>query len=256
MSFSSIAASLGKKVSDNSPIILTAIGVSGVVGTAVLASQASFKAYEVIRAEEQISLDVDMTLLSKREKIEMTWKLYIPAAGVASTTIAAIILANRIGTRRAAVMASAYALSEKAFVEYKDKVIEKYGERKEEAVRDEIAQDHVRQNPVNNQTVVVTGGGEVLCYDMHTGRYFQSSMETMKKAQNDLNYTLLNEGYASLNDFYSHLGLPHIKTGEEFGWTSDNLLELKFSTTMSDDERPCLAMDFYVGPARNYFRTH
>lgn len=251
-----------KFVQDNSPLILTSIGVAGTITTAVLTGKATIRAAELI-AHENTRLELQhhdvMTeprVLSDKEKFELIWKLYIPAVGTAGFTCAAIIGANRVGTRRAAAMASAYAITERAFSEYKEKVIEKIGEKKELHIRDEIAQDRVDANPVGRQQVIITGGGSSLCYDHHTGRYFESSVEEIKKAMNDINYKINNEFYASLSDFYDRIGLARTKTSDEVGWNSDKLMDIQFSTTMSDDQRPCIAIDFSVAPIRNYFRIN
>ena len=239
---------------DNSPLILTALGVTGVITTAVLAGKASFKAAEILRTEQDRRVLDQEEFLDHKGMLAFTWQLYIPAVGVGSATIVAIVMANRIGTRRAAAMAAAYSISERAFNEYREKVVEKIGESKERAVRDEVAQDRVTNNPPSS--IVVTGSGDVLCMDAHSGRYFESSMESLKKAQNDMNYHLLNNFYGSLNDFYDKLGLPRTKHGDEIGWNSDKQLELSLSTTMSDDGRPCIVVDFSVVPVRRYDKTH
>jgi hypothetical protein len=241
-----------KFVQDNSPSILTAIGVVGTISTAYLTGKASFKAAEVIAKENARFAPQGEPYLSLREKFEQTWTLYIPAVGTGAMTIACIVCANRIGNRRAAAMAAAYSLSEKAFTEYKEKVVEKIGENKERAVRDELAQDRVNRAPKTE--VIISGGGEVLCYDEYSGRYFESSMEEIKKAQNDTNYRIINDGFASLGDFYERLGLPSTKYSEEVGWNTDHPLEITFSTTMSDDQKPCLAMDYRTVPTRGYNR--
>lgn len=146
-------------------------------------------------------------------------------------------------------MAAAYTLSEKAYSEYKEKVVEKLGEKKEKAYRDEVAQRRVDQDPVGKNKVHITGGGDVLCYDLYTGRYFQSSMETIKKAVNDVNFQVINNWGATLNDLYAGLGLSRTKIGEEVGWR-DSLLEMDYSTTMSDDDRPCICLDYKVEVVR------
>lgn len=258
MTFHDLLKRSEKFAADNSPAILTALGVTGSLTTAYLSGKASFRAAELIRAKEGL-YDVnnfDSKRLETKERVQLVWKLYIPAAGSAVLTTAAIITANRIGSRRAAAMAVAYSMSEKAWNEYKDKVVEKIGESKERSVRDELAQDRVNANPVGVNQVIITGGGDVLCYDCYTGRYFTSDMETLKKAQNDLNYQVLNNYYASLTDFYSLIGLSRTTTSDDIGWNSDKLLELTFSTTMSDDDRPCLAMTFSVEPIRDFHRVH
>lgn len=247
-----------KLVADNSPAILTGIGVTGLVTTAYLSGRASFKAAYII--DEAITSnarkeDVKTWGVPLKKKFELTWRLYIPAASVGLSSCAAIIGANRIGTRRAAAVAAAYSVTEKAYQEYKEKVAEKLGESKEREIRDEIQQDRMVRNPAS-QSVIITGPGEVLCYDKFTDRYFNASMETLKKAQNDLNHRIINHQYASLNDFYDKLGLGRVTMGEEMGWNADQLMELSFTTTMSDDERPCIAIDFAIAPTRHYFRAH
>lgn len=242
---------LEKLVVDNSPTILTAIGVTGTLTTAYLTGRASIKAAEIL-------IDAETRLpgreLTSQEKVRLVWKLYIPAVGTAVVTIAAIIGANRIGTRRAAALAAAYSVSEKAFEEYRTKVIEKLGERKEEAVRDEIAQDRVKRDPVDDRTVIVSGRGEVLCYEAYTGRYFKSDMETLRKAENDINRQVIHDGFASLGDFYDLVGLPKTSVSDEIGWTSEKPLEIHFSSVLSNDNIPCISIEYRGVPIRHFDR--
>lgn len=261
MKFRDLTSKTSKIVADNSPAILTAIGVTGVVTTAYLTGRASFKAAEVLREANMMAIPSGTTvdsfdgLLSNHQKIEAVWKLYIPAFGVGSMSVAAIVFANRIGTRRAAAMTAAYALSERAYSEYKDKVVDQIGKVKEQKVRDEIAQDRVSALPANQQ-VIITNGGKQLFMDAYSSRVFESDMETVKKAQNDTNHEILNHGYASLSDLYGRLGLPNTKISDDLGWNSDKLMEMTFSTTLTDDQRSCIVVDFTVAPVRSFFRSH
>lgn len=258
MTFGDIAKRLGKLAVDNSPAILTAIGATGVLTTAYLAGSASFKAAEILKEEEErkAQLVPEDGPLDNREKFEAVWKLYIPAASCAVLTMSAIIMANRIGARRTAAFVSAYSLSEKAFDEYKKKVREKVGPKKEGEIRDEIAQDRISANPPPpTREIIIAGGGDVLCHDLRSGRYFKSDMETLKRAQNNVNYRVVNYSYASLSDFYDEIGLPRTEDSEEVGWTTDELLELLFSTALTEDGRPCIAFSFSMTkPIRGFDR--
>lgn len=217
---------------------------------------ASFKAADLI-ADKEHDFGRGLSFrLGPRDKIKLVWKLYIPAAGMGVLTVAAIVCANRIGTRRTAAMAAAYSITEKAFTEYQDKVAEKVGQRKEQGFRDEIEQERITNNPVSTREVIITGGGNVLCYDKFTGRYFQSDVESLKKAQNDLNAQVLNDFYASLTDFYNLIGLKGTSMSDELGWNSDKLMQLRFSTVLSEDGRPCISIDFSVTPIRNYYKLN
>ena len=243
-----------KMVVDNSPALMTAVGVVGTLTTAYLTGRASFKAAKAINIEEGWHQTQGEDILTSREKMKLVWKLYIPAMATTALTVTAIVFANRVGSRRAAAVAVAYSITEKAFDEYKDKIKEKLGPGKEQAVRDEIAQDRITRNPVDSREVLITGTNEVLCFEMYSGRYFQSDMETLRKAENTVNRQIIGDGSASLTDFYYQVGLPSTKSSDEVGWNLDHMLELKFSATLTPENKPCIAVDFRVTPIRHYYK--
>lgn len=254
MILSDLAKKAEKLVIDNSPTILTALAVTGAVTTAYLTGKASFKAAGILRMDREVRRVSKQEARPAKEEFQLVWKEYVPAATTGVFTIVAIVGANHISHRRAAALAAAYSISERAFSEYKEKVIEVAGKAKEQRARDEVAQDQVTRTPLEN--VLVTGAGEILCFDAFTGRYFMSSMESLKKAQNDTNYTILNDGYASLGYFYNCVGIPGVAFSEDVGWTSDKKMELEITTCLSEDQRPCLSMGFRVEPVRGYYKFH
>lgn len=258
-----LAKHAGKLANDNSPAILTAIGVTGAVMTAYLTGKASFKAANVIRdhvedRKQEIGYDDDgicreSVFVEHKTMVDLTWKLFVPAVGTGLMTITCILAANHIGTRRSAALASAYTISEKAFAEYKEKVIKNFGEKKEQSVRDEIAQDKVNRLPPRE---IIVASGDVLCCDLYTRRYFTSDMESLRRAVNDLNQKLIHESYVSLTDFYDLVGLEKTAESDEVGWTTDNLVEVEYSTTLSPDNRPCITVDFSVLPVRRFYKSY
>lgn len=221
---------------------MTAIGVSGTLVTAYLTGKASFEASRIIHSEDAPVLPDD-----RKEKakivVPMVWKLYIPAGVSAGLTIASILGALRVQSRRSAAITAAYSLSEKAFAEYKEKVVEQLGTKKEQKIRDEIAQDRVNNNPPGKE-LMIAGSGEVLCCELYTNRYFHSDMESLRKAQNDINAKLFREMYATLNDFYYLVGLSPTSESGNYGWESDKQMELYFSAVLSDDNRPCMTFEY------------
>jgi Family of unknown function (DUF6353) len=264
MIFDNLVKRAGKLLADNSPLVLTAIGVTGTVTTAFLAAKASFAAAEKIEDEKNSRLirktDADGHLLpafDNRAKAELVWKCYIPAAGTLVMTVACIVTANRIGTRRAAALASAYALSEKAWGEYKDQIIKTIGANKEQKVVDTVAQDRVTNNPPVDRQIIITEDGNVLCHDSLTGRYFMGTIEKIKAAQNEINHDVNTVGYASLSDFYYLIGLSRTSMSEEFGWNGDQLMEINFTTTLAEDgKRPCISFSFNHTPIRDFHLFH
>ncbi len=164
-------------------------------------------------------------------------------------TIACIVGTARVSNKRAAAAQAAFVLTERAYSEYRNKVIEEYGERKDQSLRDSIAEDRVKKNTPPSADILITGPGNVLCCELHTGRYFSSDMETLRKAQNDLNSRLLGHDTCSLDDFYWLVGLNGTSNSGDLGWTSEKLMVLDFSTVLTEDGRPCLAFEYnYIKP--------
>lgn len=242
------------KVTRYSPEILTGMGIAGMVTTTVLAVRATPKAMQLIdEFKEQVLLeDEEITPI---DAVKVAWKPYIPAVVTGVFSTACLIGANSVNARRNAALATAYKLSETAFSDYKAKVIETIGEKKEQAVRDHVAKEQVEKNPVSKSEVIITEKGNTLCYDAISGRYFKSDIDKIKKAENKLNHQLLTSDYISLNEFYNELGLDNTRIGDELGWNIVNgMIDIQFSSQIAEDGTPCIVIDYSVAPNRNFNR--
>lgn len=244
-----------KFASDNSTTILTSVGVVGVITTAALSIKATFAAADLImdESERRLLSPEDQGPFTPKDKINLVWREYIPAVAVGAGTITAIIMTNKIGGRRTAAMTAAFTLSEKAMVEYKDKVVETIGKNKAQEVHDSVAQDMVGRTPVP-ANLIVMGVDKQLCFDALSGRYFQSTMEDLKKAMNDLNYCVLHDNYASLSDFYDLLDLEHTQMSDDIGWNVSEMMEIVFSGCVSPDQRPAISISYVTEPIRGFHR--
>ena len=233
-------------ISDKSPEILIGFGLAGMLTSTVLAVKATPKALDILEREDRE--------LSKVDKVKLTWKCYAPAAVGYCVSAACIIGANSVNAKRNAVLAGAYKLSETALLEYRDKVTEVLGEEKEKEIRDSIAEDRVNKAERKSE-VIIAGKGDTLCYDMHSGRYFKSNMDEIKRKLNEINYKLMQDNILSVNDFYDQIGLDPISTGYDFGWlVDDGLIRLYFTSTLTEDGQPCLAVHFDNMPRMGYDR--
>lgn len=232
------------------PEILTGVGVAGMLTTTVLAVRATPKALAIL--EEKYPDEKPRAI----PVIKATWKCYLPAAITGVTSVACIVGASSVHTRRNAALATVYQISQTALTEYKEKVAEVIGDRKEQAVRDELAKDKVVSNPVSNTTIIPTGIGNTLCLDYYSGRYFYSDIDKIKIAVAELNRNIVLDDYISLNMLYSELGLDNVPIGEEVGWSvTDGKIELDFSAQIADDGKtPCIVVSFYNAPRYNFSR--
>ena len=134
------------------------------------------------------------------------------------------------------------------------------GEKKEREIRDKIAEEKVKKDPVESKQVIVTGKGKTLCYDVVSKRYFESDIDKIRRAENLLNQRLLREMYISLNDFYDEIGLEKLDpcVGDELGWNANihGFIEIDYSSQLATDGTPCLVISFNVGPRCDYRNLH
>lgn len=234
----------------HSPEILTGLGIAGMVTTTVLAVKATPKALSLI---EEKKYEEDKSELTPVETVKATWKCYIPAAVTCTTSIVCLIFANTVHAKRTTVLATAYKLSETALTEYREKVIETIGEKKEKEVRDKVDRDKIETNPVSKTEVIITEKGNTLCYDAISGRYFKSDIEQIKKIENILNRRMMSDMYVSLNEFYDELGLEHTEIGAELGWNIDRgLIDVNFSSQIANDGTPCIVVNYNIAPKYGY----
>jgi hypothetical protein len=229
----------------HAPAALTGVGVVGVVATAYLTGKSTVKAVRVL---DEYKTD----LTDHKLVVKNTWPLYITPAIVGATSIAAIVGANYINTKRAAVLMALLLSNKERFEEYRNKAHSVFGEKKVSEMENNLAQDRMDANPIQ-QTVVVSGNNGVLMYDDFTGRYFESTMENLSQAVNEINYQINNNWCASLNDFYEFVGLDTVGIGDFVGWNTNELLELEQNVTaISSDGRPCFVIRFRNLPMPKY----
>lgn len=255
------------KAIQHSPEIFTGIGIACSITTTILAVKATPKALELIEEEKRIQNSEliqeamkngnencqQISKLKPIEVVKVAWKPYIPAALTGVLSITCLIGAVSVSSRRTAALATAYKLSETALSEYKSKVIETIGEKKEKSIRDEIAKDRVEANPIGKNEVIITEKGNTLCYDGFSGRYFKSDIDKLKRSINEINRTMLHDMYVSLNEFYDEIGLGHIDIGNTLGWkVDDGSFDLHFSSQISEDGTPCIVIDFDIPPHYGY----
>lgn len=251
---SKFARDMRMSLSKRSPEILMGIGIAGMITTTVLAVKATPKAILLIEDKKD---ELAVESLTPVEMVKTTWKCYIPAAISGTMSIACLIGSNSVNARRNAALATAYKLSETAFAEYRDGVIETIGEKKEKTVRDKVSEKQIKENPVNKTDIIVTGKGKTLFFDPLSHRYFYSSIEKIRRAENILNKEINTDPFdagRTLNDFYTEIGIPTTATGDALGWNLNiGLLDIYLSYQGGEEgtefeDEPCAVLNFYNPP--------
>lgn len=255
--FDEVVRGVKHTVSENSPAILMGLGIAGMITTTILAVKATPKALVLMeeRKDELSTVEYDVDKLPPMEVVKTTWRCYAPAVVLGLTSIFCLVGSNSVHARRTAAVLAAQRISEAALNEYREKVVETVGPSKALEIKDKIDKDHVDKNPVSQSQVIVTGKGNTLCYDRMFGQYFESDIEKINKAVNELNKRLFHDSYISLNEFYSEIGVDHIDIGDELGWNVEHgLIEVTYSTQLSDDDRPCVVLEYDIRPKYGYDR--
>lgn len=257
---------IGRFAQQNSPAILSGVAMGGVIATAILAVKATPKAQRAILTErDRMYAETDgLPTLEERdvmanrkftpmETVKLTWKHYIPAGFSAVATIACIAGANKIGSQRNAALVAAYTLVDTSFREYKDKVLEEIGPGKEEKVREKVAQQKIEQAGSPSREVILATGSDQLCFESWTGRYFRGDIETIRRAENDINQRMLEgDMCAALNELYDAIGLEHTDAGNVVGWNVDNRVRIHFTSHLHPDGIPCLAFGYINEPRADF----
>ena len=163
----------GAKVflSTNSPAILTGLGITGVVATAVSTGKAVWAMRDV---EGDISIN----------DIKDRWKTFLVPIALAGGTILCFIGINNKYGRILAAVTSVATLKEQELLDTKNAMgkILKGGDV--EKVKQASAKEMLARNPQPDERLIIQSGhGNDLFYDPLSGRYFRSSMEAIKKGK-------------------------------------------------------------------------
>ena len=239
------------KTKEHSPEILIGAGIASMVTSTVLAVRATPKALDLI---ENKKAELGTTYLTKKETVQVAWKPYIPSIITGGVGIACIIGGTTTNLKRQSALAAVYALSESTLKEYKTKVKEKLGDegaRKiEEEVNSKVGKARIKERPVivdsdESPYVENTGCGQTLFYDSLSGRYFRSSMNAIDRAVNNLNKSLMQDYYMTVNDLYNEIGISTIGAGSLIGWSTEKeMCEVTYSTEINESGLPYVILGF------------
>lgn len=192
---------------ENLPSILTGVAVAGVVETVYLAVKATPKALDIL--EENPA-----GIQTKTQKVQATWKCYIPAAIAGAGTIACIVGANYAHLSREAGMLAAYSFLGEKFVDYRERSGEKHDNKIMSAVEKSNIAKAVEGKPSDPVEM-----GKMWCYEPESEQYFRASTEQILWAQLTANQIFKDQGWLSFNQFLELL--PEVKKvewGDHTGW--------------------------------------
>lgn len=258
----------------NSPVILTGLAIVGVISTAYAAYKAGPRAEKILEAYHKDMKDCHpKDKEAKRAVVGETVKKMIPVMAppiiMGGTTIACVVGSHSVSSRRIAALSAAYSLSETTVKNLNSKMEEMLGEKKARAVKDAIMKDKLKADSEKDKKIlsdgqlVIPSDGTVLCKDLYSGRLFYSNAEKIKQAIAKCSYDIISDMYISLNDFYEEIGSPQLQKipmGDDLGWnindTINGKLPIILSALLTDDNKPCLCIDYNINVRYDFRNLH
>lgn len=208
MNIKSLFKEAQKSIKANSPEILLGLGIAGMVTSMIFAVKATPKALQLIEEETEKKGEE----LTGKEIGKTVWKCYIPTVGMTAVSAACLIGGNRIKSKRALALYSAYEISKASFQTYKDDIVDKIGEKRVEKAEAEIAEEKIfaKNDSLEKKVYKIV--------DAFTGMEFEATPTQVQKAMNDICFTINRRGFASVNDLYEILNVKPWPLGEDHGW--------------------------------------
>ena len=286
-----VTSGIGRQVlvgQKHSPTLLFVAGSVGLVATVVLASRATLKMDEVLREAEEKDVKIDAALdlesdeyteedakqdgiLVRTQTALKIAKLYAPAVVVGAATIAAFTGSHVILNRRNVALTAAYGAVDKAFREYRGRVINEFGKDKDRELRFGVVEREMAvdtNDGVAVKTVKVvdpefakeSGGRSMyaVIFDESNRNWnpdWRYNSMFLRSQQDYANDRLRRDGFLFLNDVYQALGFERTAFGQLVGWVLGNgddlvdfgLMDNGYETTLfiNGDERSTW-LDFNV----------
>lgn len=253
---------IGFQIKKKSPEILIVAGVAGVVVSAVMACQATIKAQEVAEETKNTLDDIHEAEAAGVTKAGKTYtqddtrrdlvgvyvnsgkayaRIYAPSVLVGLASITAIVTSHNIMRKRNIAITAAYTTLDKSYKEYRNRVMERFGEQIEKEIRYNIKAGEVEKT-VTDEKGKTKKVKEVVnmpasanwdpskyspyarCFDethkqwsrdIEMGRYY------LKARQSQATDMLRSRGHLFLNEVYDMLDFPRTKAGAAVGWLYD-----------------------------------
>ena len=246
----------GLKLKKHSPEILVVGGVVGLVASGVMACKATTKLSAILDdSKEQIELfdkvaanpemvneeytvedaEKDKKIVKVQTAVKVA-KLYAPSIAVGVVSIGAIFASNNIMRKRNIALGAAYATVDRAFKDYRNRVVDRFGEELDKELRYNLKTKEVKEtvedengkkktvkrnikymdSPMPSEFAVIYDDGCAgWTKDPEDNKFF------LIQQQRYANERLKRRGYLSLNEVYELLGFPSTKAGQVVGWLYD-----------------------------------
>lgn len=291
--FNSVSRTFHKgvfQIKKHSPEILVVSGVVGMVGSAVMACKATTKLDAILKnaktnveavtkAKEEGEVGIpneetgeielvpyteedykkDIVAVHVRNGLELA-KLYAPSVVLGAASITCILAGHNILNKRNVALAAAYATVDSSFKEYRDRVIDRFGEELDRELRYNVKAQEVETTVQNEdgtetttteviQTATTGYGSEyAFFFDEYSSQWTKDpeyNKMFLVQVEREANRKLKQNGFFFLNDLHKMLGVDATKAGQIVGWVydpegnveGDNYISLRLFDVTNEQKR-------------------
>lgn len=247
-----------RTVEKNLPAILAAGSIGCLGGAVVMAAVGMHKADQKVQAEEQrrseLVPEYNNTELTIKEKVQLTWMEFVPAAAFTTAAVTLIILSKRKEHEKYLALMGAYELSKQALADRK------------EAESDVLSEDNVKLIDERTKALTTTSmdisedlvphvtrdGDEILFIEKYTRTAFYAKEAAVMHAFNKVNHALAKYDRATIGDLLKDVGQTASPASEMLGWCVQrgSLVEPCFEAVFlnEDTSRPAVLIDYSREP--------
>ena len=180
----------------------------------------------------------DLTLVYVQTGVKVA-RLFAPAVVLGTASLASIFMSHKILNARNVALAAAYTAIDGNFKEYRDRVIDRFGERIDNELRYNIKATDIEETVVNEdgseqtikKTVDVTDKKSINKCSEYARFFDEGSRHWEDNAEYNLLFLRSQEAYANqrlkarghlfLNEVYDALDIPRTEAGQYIGWVYD-----------------------------------
>jgi hypothetical protein len=263
---------IGFTIKKYSPEILMGLGITGGIGSVYLACKATTKVEGIIEKKKEFLDEADKLL--QDETVEYTEedakkdikvlniktnfeiiKNYAPSLVLGGLSIASILTSHNIMKKRSLALAAAYTAVDNGFKNYRNNVVDRFGEEIDKELRYNIKEKTVEQKYIDKKGKEKVKEEKVKVVDTLSGiseyaRFFDEanivnpSFEYRKDPEYNKKYLMYQQrlandmlrarGHLFLNEVYDMLGFDRSRAGQIVGWTYDKNIEQKIDFGIFD----------------------
>lgn len=235
------------KLQKHSPEILIVTGIVGTVVSAVMACKATLNVPEIVEEHKDALNEVhenpeNLPVEQVRKETAMVFvrtgakfvKVYAPSVILGSLSIASILASNDILRKRNVALGAAYATLNQSFNEYRNRVIERFGDKVDKELKYGLQSKKVEVTEVDpetgkekkkKETIEISNGVVASPYAKffdESSRCWEKDAELnlmfLRREQAYWNDKLRARGYVFLNEVYERLDIPTTRAGQCVGW--------------------------------------